>query len=171
MNIWLHNILCNLFYPFKTHQGISHQLGRDAVVRFECENSAIDVIINFLWKIFYKPIIDHRTCGFHHRYKSAERRISQISQGFQNGPVLGTFTRLRSCIVPAEITEPPKLAVVKTTSTIIFSSETAEPNYTKPGKDGTWVGPFRICVRQPRLPFKMAAVTKNRNFFNCPLLL
>jgi hypothetical protein len=29
-------------------QGISHQLGRDAVVRFECENSAIDVIIIFL---------------------------------------------------------------------------------------------------------------------------
>jgi hypothetical protein len=29
-------------------QGISHQLCRDAVVRFECENSAIDVIINFL---------------------------------------------------------------------------------------------------------------------------
>jgi hypothetical protein len=27
-------------------QGISHQLGRDAVVRFECENSAID-IMNF----------------------------------------------------------------------------------------------------------------------------
>jgi hypothetical protein len=38
-------------------QGISHQLGRDAVVRFECENSAIDVIINFLWKIFHKPIV------------------------------------------------------------------------------------------------------------------
>ena len=31
----------------------------------------------------------------------------------------GTFTRLRSCIVPVEITEPPKkLAVVKTTGTI-----------------------------------------------------
>jgi hypothetical protein len=29
-------------------QGISHQLGREVVVRFECENSAIDVIINFL---------------------------------------------------------------------------------------------------------------------------
>jgi hypothetical protein len=29
-------------------RGISHQLGRDAVVRFECENSAIDVIINYL---------------------------------------------------------------------------------------------------------------------------
>ena len=26
-------------------QGISHQLGRDAVVRFKCENSAFDVII------------------------------------------------------------------------------------------------------------------------------
>ena len=38
-------------------QGISHQLGRDTVVRFECENSAIDVIINFLWKIFHKPIV------------------------------------------------------------------------------------------------------------------
>jgi hypothetical protein len=31
-------------------QGISHQLGRDAVVRLECENSAIDVIINFYEK-------------------------------------------------------------------------------------------------------------------------
>ena len=42
-----------------------------------------------------------------------------IMQGFQSGLVLGTFTHLRSCIVPAEITEPPpKLAVVKTTSTI-----------------------------------------------------
>ena len=30
-------------------------------------------------------------------------------QGFQSGPVPGTFTRLRSCIVPAEITEPPKI--------------------------------------------------------------
>jgi hypothetical protein len=29
-------------------QGISHQLGRDAVVRFECENSAIDVNINLV---------------------------------------------------------------------------------------------------------------------------
>ena len=28
-------------------------------------------------------------------------------QGFQSGPVPGTFTRLRLCIVPAEITEPP----------------------------------------------------------------
>ena len=28
-------------------------------------------------------------------------------QGFQSGLVPGTFTRLRSCIVPAEITEPP----------------------------------------------------------------
>jgi hypothetical protein len=41
-------------------------------------------------------------------------------QGFQSGPVPGTVTRLRSCIVPVEITEPSqkKLAVVKTTGTI-----------------------------------------------------
>jgi hypothetical protein len=30
------------------------------------------------------------------------------TQGFQSGPVPGTFTRLRLCIVPAEITEPPQ---------------------------------------------------------------
>jgi hypothetical protein len=30
-----------------------------------------------------------------------------IEQGFQSGQVPGTFTRLRSCIVPAEITDPP----------------------------------------------------------------
>ena len=33
-----------------------------------------------------------------------------LEQGFQSGPVPGTFTRLRSCIVPAEITEPPKIS-------------------------------------------------------------
>jgi hypothetical protein len=44
----------------------------------------------------------------------------RVLQGFQSGPVPGTFTRLRSCIVPAEITEPPpKLGVVKTTSTMV----------------------------------------------------
>ena len=32
------------------------------------------------------------------------------NQGFQSGPVPGTLTRLRSCIVPAEITEPPKIS-------------------------------------------------------------
>jgi hypothetical protein len=35
----------------------------------------------------------------------------------------------------------------------------------------SWVGPFQNSVQQPHPPFKMAAVTKNRNFFNCPLLL
>ena len=28
----------------------------NAFARFECDNSAIDVIINFLWKLFHKPI-------------------------------------------------------------------------------------------------------------------
>jgi hypothetical protein len=30
---------------------------------------------------------------------------------------------------------------------------------------------YKKCVQQPCPPFKMAAVTKNINFFNCPLLL
>jgi hypothetical protein len=36
--------------------------------------------------------------------------LALLNQGFQSGPVPGTFTRLRSCIVPAEITEPPKIS-------------------------------------------------------------
>jgi hypothetical protein len=35
---------------------------------------------------------------------------SERTQGFQSGPIPGTFTHLRSCIVPAEITEPPKIS-------------------------------------------------------------
>ena len=38
-----------------------------------------------------------------------ERKTDEIDaykQGFQSGPVPDTFTHLRSCIVPAEITEP-----------------------------------------------------------------
>jgi hypothetical protein len=43
--------------------------------------------------------------------------------------------------------------------------------YSKPGRESPWVVPFQNCVRQLHPPFKMATVTKNRNFFNCPLLL
>ena len=39
------------------------------------------------------------------------------------------------------------------------------------GRDGLYMTPFQNCVRQPWPPFKMAAVTKNINFFNCSLLL
>jgi hypothetical protein len=42
-------------------------------------------------------------------------------------------------------------------------------NYS--GRDSPWVVPFQNCVQQLHPPFKMAAVTKNRNFFHCPLLL
>ena len=37
--------------------------------------------------------------------------------------------------------------------------------------DGPWVIPFQNCVSEPNPPFKMAVVTKNRNFFYCLLLL
>ena len=36
--------------------------------------------------------------------------VVSVTQGFQSGPVPVTFTRLRSCIVPVEITEPPKIS-------------------------------------------------------------
>jgi hypothetical protein len=47
----------------------------------------------------------------------------------------------------------------------------SSPHFSKPGRDGPWVGLFQNCVRQPRPPFKMAAVTKNINFFKWPKLL
>jgi hypothetical protein len=46
---------------------------------------------------------------FHTAAKSGVKRKSN-NQGFQSGPVPGTFTRLRPCIVPAEITELPKIS-------------------------------------------------------------
>jgi hypothetical protein len=45
--------------------------------------------------------------------KQKKKSDQNNMQGFQSGPVPGTFTRLRSCIVPAEITEPPKISGVK----------------------------------------------------------
>jgi hypothetical protein len=39
------------------------------------------------------------------------------------------------------------------------------------GRDGPWVGPFQMCVRQRRPVSKMATVNKNRNFFKWSKLL
>jgi hypothetical protein len=52
-----------------------------------------------------------------------------------------------------------------------FSSETTEPISTKLCWNDPWVVPFQICVRQRRPVFKMAAMTKNRNFFKWSKLL
>ena len=43
-------------------------------------------------------------------YDFKDQIIIDLYQGFQSGLIPGTFTRLRSCIVPAEITEPPKIS-------------------------------------------------------------
>ena len=50
----------------------------------------------------------------------------------------------------------------------ILSSETTEPISTKLCWNDPWVVPFQTCVRQHRLVSKMAAITKNRNFFKWP---
>ena len=47
---------------------------------------------------------------FHVTFTNVLNKTHSLCQGFQSGPVPGTFTRLRSCIVPAEITEPPKIS-------------------------------------------------------------
>ena len=47
----------------------------------------------------------------------------------------------------------------------IFSSETTVPISTKLCWNDPWVVPFQNCVRQRRPVSKMAAMTKNRNFF------
>jgi hypothetical protein len=66
--------------------------------------------------------VSSATCVFKHIFKiifyhafqwenwKRHQNWINFTQGFQSGPVPGTFTRLRSCIVPAEITEPPKIS-------------------------------------------------------------
>ena len=53
----------------------------------------------------------------------------------------------------------------------IFSSETTEPISTKLCWNDPWVVPFQNGDRQRRLLSKMAAITKNINFFKWPKLL
>ena len=53
----------------------------------------------------------------------------------------------------------------------ILSSETTEPISTKLCWNDPWVVSFQNCVRQRRPVSKMAAITKNRNFFKRPKLL
>ena len=53
----------------------------------------------------------------------------------------------------------------------IFSSETTEPISTKVCWNDPLVVPFQNCVRERRFVSKMAAITKNRNFFKWPKLL
>jgi hypothetical protein len=50
----------------------------------------------------------------------------------------------------------------------IFSSETTEPISTKLSWNDPWVVPFQKFVSQRRPVSKMAAITKNRNFFKWP---
>jgi hypothetical protein len=52
-----------------------------------------------------------------------------------------------------------------------FSSETTEPISTNLCRDDSWVVPFQNWVRQRRPLSKVAAITKNRNFFKWPKLL
>ena len=52
-----------------------------------------------------------------------------------------------------------------------FSSETTVPVSTKLCWNDPCVVPFQNCVRQRRPVSKMAAMTKNRNFFKWPKLL
>ena len=53
----------------------------------------------------------------------------------------------------------------------IFSSESTEPISTKLCWNDPWMVPFQNCVCQRRPVSKMAAMTKNRNFFKWPKLL
>ena len=46
-----------------------------------------------------------------------------------------------------------------------FSSETTEPISTKLCWNDPWVVPFQICILQRSPVSKMAAITKDRNFF------
>jgi hypothetical protein len=53
----------------------------------------------------------------------------------------------------------------------IFSVQTTGSTGTKLRHNGPWMVPFHNCVHQRRPVSKMAAITKNRNFFKWPKLL
>ena len=78
-----------------------------ASVELKCvQYSEGDYILCMMSRYFFRPFTNVRLLCF---VSHTNGMMScQSSQGFQSGPVPGTFTRLRSCIVPAEITEPPK---------------------------------------------------------------
>jgi hypothetical protein len=118
--------------------------------------SRLTYMLGFPVKFFFQPlnvIFYQNMPNLHNPYKSAERNISQ-----KNPKYMLTYFLPCSCSLIKDHIQ-------------IFSSETAEPSNTKPGRDGPWVGPFHNYVQQPRPPSKITAVTKNRNFFNCSLLL
>jgi hypothetical protein len=92
--------------------------------------------------------------NLHNRYKSAERKISQKNPEY-----------MLNCSLPCSCSKN------LSSFWLILKQQWTIEEISIFGRDGPWVGPFQHCVRQPRLSFKMAAVTKNRNFFNCPLLL
>jgi len=52
---------------------------------------------------------------------------------------------------------------------VVGSSPLKPPNQINPRL--AEMGSFQNFVRQPRPAFKMDAVTKNRHFLNCPLLV
>ena len=64
-----------------------------------------------------------------------------------------------------------KLKIEKRGDEIFKKSETTEPISTNLCWNDPWVAPFQNCVRQRRPVSKMAAITKNRNFFKRPKLL
>ena len=53
--------------------------------------------------------------------------------------------------------------ILKKSSPLKLLSQ-SQPNFA----EIPWVVPFQSCVRQHRLVSKMAAITKNRNFFKWP---
>jgi hypothetical protein len=65
----------------------------------------------------------------------------------------------------------PSLGVCRKFFTFKSSPQKPVLIETKHGWDASWVVPFYNCIRQPCPPFKMMAVTKNRNFIPCLLLL
>jgi hypothetical protein len=59
-------------------QGISHQLGRDAVVRFECENWSKPQVrwLIGLWNIFHKKLMITSIAEFSHSNRTTASRPS-----------------------------------------------------------------------------------------------
>jgi hypothetical protein len=126
--------------------------------------------------------------NLHNRYKSAERKISQKNQEYMLNysfpcscsKYLSSFRFIiKQQWTIEEISIFSNSSHLEWRAGVLDTILKGTHSRTIPTRFGLiwfrgfragWF-PFKIVSDSPTPPFKMAVVTNNRNFFNCPLLL
>ena len=87
------------------------RLTHSAYQVIEPKEEVNDILLQYIYRELHGSVYITGTCFIQKIYAPSSSLLNKhLKQGFQRWPVPGTFTRLRSCIVPVEITEPPKIS-------------------------------------------------------------